>query len=350
MASWPFQLRQMVLLLTQDPKPAVIYWGDEQINVYNEAYTHLIGQSHPRLQGQDPHTTLGEVWDKFDTILKECQRTGQAHIGDGQMLLFDRHGFLEETYSSWNFLPLLGEDGTVIGSYTTVTEVTREVLAARRTTSIRRLRQLMAKAVDLKSFWALLMEGLKSNDKDVPMAMAYSANTQPGSNTFFLEGTLGIPQNHHAAPSIIDIGGSEGFAAAMRDSLRSKEPLLLNTSEGHFDEYFHDHVFEGIDWRGFGVRCNQMLVCPIRSMADDTVGFLIIGLNPRNALDSDYRDFVRRITDSVDPAKVSSILLGESVKWTESQLHFSEFRYRHFADHAPLGVCRMSADGVVKYA
>jgi hypothetical protein len=350
MASWPFSLRQMVLLLTEDPKPAVIYWGTEHINVYNEAYTHLIGQKHPVLQGQDPHIVLGQDWAKFDAILKEVQQTGKSHISDGQMLLYTRHGYLEETYYSRKFLPLLGKNGIVVASYTTLVEVTREVLAARRTASIRELRRSMAKALDLKSFWSFLIEGLKSNEKDVPMVMAYSAIHPSGSKSFRLEGTLGIRQNHPATPAIIDIRSSEGFAAPMMDSLISKEPLLLNRSETQYEEYFEAQVFEGREFHVRDIPCNQVLVCPLRSLADDTIGFLIIGLNPKKAFDSDYRDFVRRITDSIDPAKISSILLGESVKWTQGQLQDSEFKYIQFADHAPLGVCRMGADGLVKYA
>lgn len=350
MESWPFQLRQMVLLLTQDPKPAVLYWGPGQINVYNEAYTHLIGKKHPTLQGQDPHVVLDEVWEKFDSILLEGRRTGKPHIGDGQMLFYTRYGYLEETYYSWKFLPLLGEDGTVVASYTTVVEVTREILAERRTTSIRSLRQSMAKAQNLTSFWSMLFEGLKNNNKDVPIFMAYSASHQAGSDLFVLEGSSGVQRDHPAAPAIINIRGSEGFAGAMRDSLRSKEPLLLNTSEDRLKEHFEDHVFKGRKWGGLGLLSNQVFVCPILSLADDIIGFLIIGLNPRKAVDSDYRDYIRRITDSIDPAKVSSILLTESVKWTESQLQSSESQYRHFADHAPLGVCRMGSDGLVKYA
>jgi signal transduction histidine kinase len=350
MASWPFQLRQMVQLITEDPQPAVICWGDLQTIVYNEAYSHIIGQKHPALQGQDPHVVVAKTWDKFDAILREGQRTGKSHIGDNQMVFLTHHGYLEETYYSWKFLPMLGEDSTIIASYAAVMDVTRQTLAQRRNCSIRGLRKLMANTVDLGSFWASLIEGLKSNDKDVPMLMAYSATNQPGSSTFLLEGALGVPENHPAAPDLIDIKGLEGFATPMREALRSKQPLVLNTNDRGFKTRFQQRVFEGIEWRGFGVPSNQLMVIPIRSLAEDTVGFLIIGLNPRNVFDSDYRDYVRRITDSIDPAKVSSILLGESVKWTESQLHSAEFKYQHFADHAPLGVCRMGADGLVKYA
>ena len=128
MSAWPLQLRQMVLLITQDPQPAAVYWGDRHIHVYNEAYTHLLGGKHPSLQGHDPHVILDKVWGEFDAILYESKITGQAHVGDGHMLLYTRNGFLEETYYSWKFVPILGEDGTVVAFHGSVNEVTRDVL------------------------------------------------------------------------------------------------------------------------------------------------------------------------------------------------------------------------------
>jgi hypothetical protein len=57
MHSWPAQLRQMVCVIIADPNPAIVLWGRDEVTiVYNEAYTHLIGNKHPRLQGQNPRT------------------------------------------------------------------------------------------------------------------------------------------------------------------------------------------------------------------------------------------------------------------------------------------------------
>ena len=108
MAKWPAQLRQTVLLIIADPSPAVVYWGDDQTIVYNEAYVPLIGQKHPSLQGQDPKIGFAEIWDHFDKVLKHGQHTGEPVVEAGALLLLRRHGFLEETYFSWKFIPMIG--------------------------------------------------------------------------------------------------------------------------------------------------------------------------------------------------------------------------------------------------
>lgn len=196
------------------------------------------------------------------------------------MLLYTRNGFLEETYYSWKFVPIFSEYGTVVAFHGSVNEVTGDVLGGRRTTSIRGLRQIMAKAENLKSFWSLLLEGLQCNPNDLPMVMAYSATvtqvgSKTGSDTFVLEGTLGVPPNHPAAPAIINLqSGSGGFVAAMRNALNVREPLLLDID----DSLFEKGLLNGLEWRGFQAPSTQIVVCAVRSMADATVGFLIIGM------------------------------------------------------------------------
>ena len=45
----------LVLVIVADPQPSIIYWGQNPaVSIYNEAYTHLVGQKHPGLMGQDP--------------------------------------------------------------------------------------------------------------------------------------------------------------------------------------------------------------------------------------------------------------------------------------------------------
>lgn len=106
----------MVLLVIQDPSPAVVYWGDEATIVYNEAYTQLIGQKHPSLQGHDPKIGFAEVWDHFEKLLARQRETAETTVEANAYLLFHRHGFLEETYFTWKFVPIIGDDGWIVGS------------------------------------------------------------------------------------------------------------------------------------------------------------------------------------------------------------------------------------------
>jgi hypothetical protein len=39
-----------------------MYWGDEYIAIYNEAYIMLAGQKHPKLMGMSYSVAWAEIW------------------------------------------------------------------------------------------------------------------------------------------------------------------------------------------------------------------------------------------------------------------------------------------------
>ena len=39
-----------------------MYWGDDLIAIYNEAYIMLAGQKHPRLMGMSYSVAWAEIW------------------------------------------------------------------------------------------------------------------------------------------------------------------------------------------------------------------------------------------------------------------------------------------------
>jgi hypothetical protein len=47
--TWTFDLRAMCNLIMGSPHPAALYWGNEYISIYNEAYIQLAGQRHPKM-------------------------------------------------------------------------------------------------------------------------------------------------------------------------------------------------------------------------------------------------------------------------------------------------------------
>ncbi len=385
MDSWPAQLRQLVLILMADPTASVVYWGEEQTIVYNEAYCPLIGQKHPSLQGQDPKIGFAEIWPKFDKIIREQQETGQTIVGGKQFLLLQRYGFLEETYFSWKFMPVIGEEGYVVASYATVFEVTREVVSDRRMSTIRTLGQHMSTAKNIKQLWTRLLSGLEHNDKDVPLALLYSVqetgsmSSSPmkspfllgGTNTICtLEGTLGITPGHEAAPVHLYLGPeSEGLAQAFRDSLRTESPLVLQDGTAHS---LPKNFFQGVEWRGFGVPCTSALVCPIRSGSPDSLtGFLLLALNPRAPYDNDYQEFISSVTKQITSPHFSAVLLQEEIRQGKFEakqaaieraelskqllaktLEYeqSEAKFSRFADRVSVGFAIGDPNGRVLYA
>jgi PAS domain-containing protein len=325
MQSWPPQLRHMVLLVFADPSPAVVYWGDEATIVYNEPYTHLIGDKHPSLQGQDPSVGFAEIWAQFDLLLATQREDGLTRVQDNEFLLFKRHGFFEECYFSWKFVPIIGDEGHVVGSHATVVEVTREVISNRRLSTIGILNQEITAASTVKESWKRIIRGLEHAHKDIPLALLYSTPQVLGglessslafgdeslkSASYALEGYLGVSNGHPIASDEIDLKDGSWLASSFRNAIKSARPILLQESDGTLPVEYLD----GIAWRGYNVRPSRMIVCPIQSTHSGSIlAFLVLALNPRRPFDDDYQGFIHMITNQVISPHVTTILLREDV-------------------------------------
>ena len=82
---------------------------------------------------------------------------------DDDCLFVERNGFLEESYFSWSIIPLIGQDGTIVGIYNPVFEKTRRKIAERRMLTLREVGEKTAAAREFKGFWGQVMKGLEYN-------------------------------------------------------------------------------------------------------------------------------------------------------------------------------------------
>jgi hypothetical protein len=84
---------------------------------------------------------------------------------DDDCLFLKRNGFLEESYFSWSIIPLVGENGSVVGLYNPAFEKTRRKIAERRMLTLREVGEKTAAAREVKGFWGQVIRGLEYNGK-----------------------------------------------------------------------------------------------------------------------------------------------------------------------------------------
>jgi PAS domain-containing protein len=375
----------MVLLVIADPIPAVVFWGDNNTCIYNEAYTELIGSKHPAMQGGDPAVELAEVWDYYDSMLA-TQRETFLTVQDKNIQLFlKRRGFLEETYFTYKFVPIIGAEGYVVGSHVSVVETTHEVISSRRLATVNALKEGISSAKDIHALWCKIIKGLEHAQYDIPLVMLYSiagvsdasitssaaaiSNVHTGSIECTLEGSIGIPEGHPVAPKTFALDQNKTWLAdACRIGLRGAACVLLQVEDGSLPS----DVVQGITWRGFGEPSTKFVVCPIHSTySEEAVAFLVIALNPKRPFDEEYQDFLKTLTMQITTPQVSSVLLGAEV-WKRQALarqesedraeisqeslmpamEFDKFetRFARFAERAQVGLVISDAYGQILYA
>jgi hypothetical protein len=127
MTSWKPELRNVVNMCLNDLHPCMLFWGDEVIMIYNAAYVQLIGVMHPHALGKSARVVASEYWHTFQPLVDHINVTGTS-VSENEIPIFiDRHGFLEETYWSFQFIPVLDSDGNVAGYFHPLFETTRYV-------------------------------------------------------------------------------------------------------------------------------------------------------------------------------------------------------------------------------
>ncbi|SFE89215.1 PAS domain-containing sensor histidine kinase [Spirosoma endophyticum] len=126
---WPQSLRSALGICLNAPAPILICWGADLLMLYNDAYRLILGNKHPQSLGRKAQAVWPELWHTLGPKLLDVCTRGQANGADNQLLLINRHGFLEAGYFSFSHSPIYDETGGVGGVFCLVTETTDTHLA-----------------------------------------------------------------------------------------------------------------------------------------------------------------------------------------------------------------------------
>ncbi|KAK7743316.1 hypothetical protein SLS62_010688 [Diatrype stigma] len=381
---WSSDLRAMANMVMGSPHPAALYWGRELTTMYNEAYIVMAGQKHPSLMGRSYKDAWSEIWTDMEPIFEGAWDSGQATMKNDDRIIINRNGYAEETYFSWSIVPLVGEDGSVVGLYNPSFENTRRKVAERRMLTLREVGEKTAMARDVKSFWKQVSKGLEYNEEDVPFNLIYSVTEESESDNssmhsgslanppqITLEVSLGVPQGHRCLVSSLDLRTSnEGFAPYMRESMsQSGAPVRLSTADGSMPK----DLMDGFEWRGSnGPPCQSIVIFPIHPTTggENVVGFMVMGVNPRRPFDDDYKLFINLLSRQLATSLASVVLFEEEIRrgqkaarlaaldrqsLTEQlqertlEVRESELKFTRMAEFAPVGMFIANYEGFITY-
>jgi PAS domain S-box-containing protein len=127
MSGWPLSLSVVLSVCLRSGFPTFIWWGDELINLYNDAYIPILGGHHPAALGQPARTIWSEIWEDVESQVEAVTRRGETTWNERVSLIVERNGYPEEAYFTWSYSPIPDDDGTVGGLLCIVTEETEHV-------------------------------------------------------------------------------------------------------------------------------------------------------------------------------------------------------------------------------
>lgn len=366
--TWSRPLRQYVLLLMTDPRPAAMFVGPEKITLYNEGYTWIIGSKHPSMLGKPFDEGWAELGDAFEPAFSRALETGVATQYNDSGFFIERANFLEETYFRISMIPLALENGET-AVYNPVYETSQQVITTRRMTFLLSISAELAGSKQPKEFWDSLQRAFESSPHEVPFGLMYSVrrsldeklSTSEQNVTrekWILEGSVGYPSDTLASlPSQLssDSEAAQHFIPNFFDLVHDPEPTLLRRSDGSLPE----KIIDKVQTRAFGDRVEAALLIPIRSTGENVLGFLLLGVDPRRPYDDDYMVFIQLLTSQLATAMASAVLfedetrtrrmaLSDRDKLSEKALE-AEKRFRRMADLAPVAMFHFDETGMPIY-
>ncbi|OKH44894.1 histidine kinase [Calothrix sp. HK-06] len=289
--TWSQSLKSTVKTLLASRYPMVLIWGPHLIQFYNDAYSKLIGDKHPTALGTDIRITLAEAWDTLGPMIDEVMTTGVANWVEAQMLVLERSGYREESYFSLSHAPESDDSGQIVGMFCVCSEVTQQVLGARR---LRLLRDLASKAGETQSVektCASVAAAIAEHPLDVPFALIY-LSSQNGK-TLTLQSTVRVTGAELVCPVTFDTSAYQKDDIWSLGQAYKGETVLIENIDQHL-------LLPGGPWNE---PTRAALVMPIASSGTAApLGVMVAGISPNRALDEGYTSFYELLAGQVSVA------------------------------------------------
>lgn len=129
--TWPQSLRTAVSIVLNSRFPMFVWWGSDLVTIYNDAYIPIAGEKHPTLLGKPGQVAWAEIWNDLAPLVHNVFN-GVSTWSEDQPLYINRYGYIEETYFTFSYSPIVSDSGAVQGLFCACIETTDKVLAARR--------------------------------------------------------------------------------------------------------------------------------------------------------------------------------------------------------------------------
>ena len=113
--SWPLPLRVAVQLMLNTNHPMYIWWGEEDLCFYNDAYSQSIGpERHPSSLGRPAKEVWFEIWHIIGPQIEQVKAGRGATWNENHLVPITRYGRREDVYWTYGYSPI-GDDNAVNG-------------------------------------------------------------------------------------------------------------------------------------------------------------------------------------------------------------------------------------------
>jgi PAS domain S-box-containing protein len=298
--TWPQSLKTAVRIVLTSRQPMFVWWGENLLNLYNDAYKSIVGGKHPEALGQPASVVWHEIWNEVGPRAAQTMSGDEGTYDEALLLIMERYGYQEETYYTFSYSPVPNDHGGTGGLICANTDDTRRIISERRISLLRDLATRTADARAIADVCKLSAESLSSNTKDLPFFLIYLVDADKKHVELAARG--GIEDGHPAAP-----GSTRIDEATVWPFARAIDTHAVHVVE----DLSHLGPLPKGAWPKPPSKVALVPIAP--SGATGRAGVLVVGLNPYRALDDDYRGFLSMVAGQIS-ASIANVQAYEQEK------------------------------------
>jgi PAS domain S-box-containing protein len=288
--SWPQSLRTCVRIILTSRQPMFVWWGDDLINLYNDAYRSIVGGKHPGCLGQPARIVWREIWDQVSPRAQSAMLSNEGTYDDSLLLIMERYGYREETYYTFSYSPVPNDLGGNGGIICANTDNTQRIIGERQLGLLRDLAFRSADARTAREACHSIALSLATDPKDIGFALLYLEDE--ARTSYELAESVLIEPGHPSAPRTLPASGdglwpvAKALVSHEMQFVYSLSDKVGNLPTGAWSEAPHTAAV--------------VPVAPSGSMG--RAGALVIGLNPYRLVDENYGGFLRLVAGQISAA------------------------------------------------
>ena len=301
--SWPQSLRTCVRIMLASRQPIWIGWGVKLIKLYNDPYIAIVGGKHPWALGSPASAVWREIWHEIGPMLRTVMEKDEGTYVESQLLIMERNGYPEETYYTFSYTPIPGDDGGTAGMICANTDDTDRIISQRQ---LKTLTELGTRLTDSGSYAEAIdrtIRTLEGNAHDFPFVLFYTVAL--GGATLTHSTDLGSAEG--VIEDIIDLAGRAAFVeGSLAGNALAGGGLLAETFRQAMDTR-EMQVIDGLRKKmgalprgAWEVSPDRAAILPMyRAGEKEPYGFLVLGINPYRLPDEKFLAFLSLVGDQV---------------------------------------------------
>ena len=304
---WQQSLKTCVRIMLTSSQPIWIGWGKELIKLYNDPYKAIVGGKHPQALGQPASVVWNDIWKDIAPMLERVMDQNEGTYAESQLLIMERNGYPEETYYTFSYTPIPGDEGGTAGMFCANTDDTEKIVSERQLRTLTQLGKALIGSQTVEEVYRNAVLSLKGNPQDFPFAVIYEIE-QNGKHLIIAGETSALPRDYF--PDEICLERDRDKFPYLTEAVESKKPLVFN---GLLEKF---GALPSGPWQQ---PPHSLMIIPVfMSTRKNPLAIIEVGLNPYRQADEKYIDFFELMADQIATGTNNVLNFEEERKRTEA--------------------------------